>query len=94
MTFDAQSDQARVAPAGGAPPLDELQTPAGSDEPRVDLVDAVLGERLEDTLDGRGHQQVDVVVGKLALEVKLNRADAAAEPVSESPGARSAREWT
>ena len=65
-----------------APALDHLQPPARGDQTRVYRVDAVLGERLQRSLDGIGDQKVDVVLRQLALEVQLDRADAAAEELS------------
>ena len=79
VTLHPQGDQARVAAVGSAPSLDQLDAPIARDEPRVDGVDPILGERLDQALDGRGDQQVDVVIGELAFEIELENADPAAE---------------
>src|ERR1700694_1895790 len=75
----ADGDQARVAAVRRAPPLDQLHAAARRDEARVDGVDAIFGERLQHSFDGGRDEEVDVVLGELALEVELDRADPAGE---------------
>src|SRR6266545_5770238 len=45
-------DQARVAAVRTAPPFDETNAAVGGDQSRIDRVDALFGERLDDALDG------------------------------------------
>src|ERR1700674_25007 len=79
VTIDAQSHHAGIAPTRRAAPLDQPDAATRSDQARVDLVDAVFGERLEYPFDGRCDDEVDVVLGELAVEIELDRADPAAE---------------
>src|SRR5450759_4692746 len=82
MAAHANRDQARVAAMRRAPALDQLHAPARSNQARVDRINAVLGKRLQDSLDGGGDEEIDVVLRQLAFEVHLDRADAAAEELS------------
>src|SRR2546425_2868137 len=86
VPVDAKRDEAPVAAVRRASPLDELHTAAGCDQARVDLVDAVLGERLQHAFDRGGDEQVDVVLGELSLEVELDGADPPAEELRVQRG--------
>ena len=86
VLLHAHGNQARVAAVWPAAALDQANAATACDETRVDRVDPLLGEGLQEPFDGGRHEQVDVVLGELSLEVQLDRADAGAEELPVQRG--------
>src|SRR5205807_5394945 len=79
MRLQADGDQTGIAPLGASPPLDQRDAPIRRYETSVHRVDPILGEWLQESFDGGCHEEVDIVLRHLSLEVELDAADTTAE---------------
>jgi len=66
----------------GTPPLDQFDAPARCDQSRIDGIDAIFREGLQDASNRRRDQQVDVMLGKLTLELQLDRTNPSLEQLA------------
>src|SRR5712692_6893863 len=82
VALHTKRDETGVASVRRAAALDQLDAPARRDEARVDGVDAVFRERLQNPANRRRNQQVHVVLSHLTLELELDRAHPAAEELA------------